>query len=353
MEDPAYQSNPPPPQMAAARKGRLSGCLLGVGGGCFLSMFILMLFPALMMWGLMKAVTSGEITQMTTSTAPKVSLKTLSDEGKIPVVRLELRGAITGDWTSYWYNEPTCDAAVLEQIRKYTEDDAVQGLLLVVNSPGGSVTASDNLYHALECFKAAQEGRKIFVLGGDVVASGAYYLAMQADWIRVQPTSVVGSIGVIIPGMNLAGLANRLGIADNSIASGASKDLGNPLKPIDPAHNAVLKTVVDGMYERFVTLVAKGRKMQVQDVKKLADGRVYTATDAQNLRLVDDIGYEDTVVAKLAELYNCAEEDIYLYEPNVANDSFTAFFKLFPQAIGKGFAEALAPTQKEMPQYRW
>ncbi len=357
MEDPAYQT---PINGAAAPRvespkppARGKGCFWGFGLGCFASFLIVVVMPMLAVVGLGLAVKDSIQSQVVAWDPEAPSLTEQVDDGKIPVLQLELKGVITGEWNSPWYTDPASDAAVLEAIQDAAENESVKGLLLKVNSPGGSVTASDNLYHALEVFKQRQPGRKVIVMGGDIVTSGAYYLAMQADWIRVQPTTVVGSIGVIMPGINLSGLATRMGVTDNSIASGASKDMGNPLKPVNPEHNAVLKTVVDGMYARFVDLVAKGRKMQAQEVKKVADGRVFTAKDARNLRLVDDIGYIDTIDAKIAELFNCKVEDLYLYENNAEQQVFKAFFSAFPQALGKAFSETLMQQERATPQYLW
>ncbi|MBQ9694121.1 MAG: signal peptide peptidase SppA [Kiritimatiellae bacterium] len=352
MEDPAYQTtaatSATPPVKSPCRL-RLGGCLFGASAGCLFSLMMILAIPFLFIYVLGKSVSEA----IPHTQCDPVSTEALVDDGMIPVQRLELRGVITGAWSSPWYVDPTSDVAVLQQIEAAIDEEGVKGLLLVVNSPGGSVTASDNLYHALERFKAAQPGRKVFVIGGDLVASGAYYLAMQADWLRVQPTSVVGSIGVILPGLNIATLAQRLGIADNSIASGASKDIGNPLKPVDPAHNAVLKTVVDGMYARFTDLVAKGRKMEIGKVRSLADGRVFTAEDAKRCGLVDDIGYEDTMTAKIAELFGCKSEEVYLYSPTENKTSFRYWINAFPQAIGRGLSEGLMPVDSKMPQYRW
>jgi protease-4 len=357
MEDPAYQTpvnGAPAPRMELPKPpARGKGCFLGFGLGCFVSLLLLIVAPMLAMMGIGMALKDSFTSQVTSWQSESPSLTDQVDDGKIPVLELELKGVITGEWSSPWYTDPASDAAVLEAIQEASKNESVKGLLLKVNSPGGSVTASDNLYHALEVFKQSQPGRKVVVMGGDIVASGAYYLAMQADWIRVQPTTVVGSIGVIMPGVNLSGLATRMGVADNSIASGASKDMGNPLKPVNPEHNAVLKTVVDGMYARFVDLVAKGRKMQMQDVKKVADGRVFTAKDAQNLRLVDDIGYADTLDVKIAELFNCEVDDLYFYENNSEQQMFKAFFSAFPQALGKAFSDTLMQQERSTPQYRW
>lgn len=357
MEDPAYQTEGRRPfaglQQTSQGRASRGGCFWGFGLGCFTSLLVLVMVPFMMLAMMGRVVTDAVTNQVTTSAMEDLDLAEMVDEGKIPIQRLELNGVITGEWTSAWYTDPTSDVAVLEAIQAATKNESIMGLLIAVNSPGGSVTASDNLYHALECFKQARPGRKVIITGGDLVASGAYYLAMQADWIRVQPTSVVGSIGVIMPGINLSGLATRIGLQDNSIASGASKDIGNPLKPINPAHNAVLKTVVDGMYARFVELVAKGRKMQIEEVKKIADGRVFTAADALNLRLVDDIGYADTIEPRIAELFNCEVDDLYFYESTAEENALKVFFSTLPKAFGAGIAEALMEQPSAVPQYRW
>lgn len=339
------QKTPP-----TTRKSRSKGCFFGFSAGCFTSLVLLFLLPTLLVW---KCITQGIPYIDTFSQEELFEADEAKQEGKTVVARLELQGVITGEWECPWYIDSKSDAAVLRQIESLIDNKSVDGILLVINSPGGSVTASDNLYHALERFKLAKEGRKIFVMGRDVIASGAYYLAMQADWIRVQPTSVVGSIGVIIPGVNLSGLAQRFGVEDNSIASGASKDLSNPLKPINPEHNAVLKTVVDGMYERFIGLVAQGRKLPLHEVRRLADGRVYTADDARIVRLIDDIGYEDTYAAKLAEMFGCTKDKLYIRNIAAEQQRILAILKNLPDAIGRGVANALAKPDAQPPQYRW
>ena len=175
MEDPAYQTNtalPPPPAPKVMNRSRFSGCFMGLGLGCFTSCVLVFVVPFILFYSLISRLSTDMVT---TSVAEEPSLEERVDAGLIPVQRLELRGMITGEWASYWHSDAMCDAAVLEQIQAAIDNEAVKGLLIVLNSPGGSVTASDNLYHALERFKAAQPGRKVFVMGGDLVASGAYY----------------------------------------------------------------------------------------------------------------------------------------------------------------------------------
>lgn len=365
--EPGFRAAPTPPlggweRPEPPKPRRRFGCLAGVMCGCLLSVVLavaaMVAVPVGMvaLAGKMADKWDRDATLAEARGAFRYQLLRGCDtqEGMRAVLRLRLRGVITGTPASRWYTEADSDVAVLEAIEAAIDDPFFDGILLDVSSPGGGVTASDAIYHALERFKAAKAGRKVFVLGGDLVASGAYYLAMQADWIRLRPTTLVGSIGVIVPGVNAAGLAQRLGIADNSIASGASKDLGNPLKPINPEHNAILKTVVDAMYARFVGLVAKGRKLPEADVRRLADGRVFTAQDAVNLRLADDVGYEDTLDDKLCELLGCTEEELAVYEPRHAKNTFRAILGELPAAVGRDVRQALLePPAKPTPQYRW
>lgn len=347
---------PPPPFPKPPR--RRPGCLAGIFCGClFSALFLVGSFASLLFGGI---YLFGKMGETLAAVHPEKLMGANyeftqgNDESAKQVLRLELNGVITGAAPSRWYLPPDCDAAVLAEIESAIEDETIDGLLLVVDSPGGAVTASDDLYYALERFKAAKEGRKVVVLGRDMLASGAYYLAMAADWIRLQPTGLVGSIGVIMPGVNLYGLATKVGLADNSIASGANKDLGNPLKPVNPAHNAKLQSLVNGLQARFVALVAQGRKMTVETVRPLADGSVYLAQDAVNLRLIDDAGYEQTLPAVFAKLFECEESDIALFRPAQQKPGLRAFLSEFPGALGRGIAAPLleAPAARPALLYR-
>lgn len=343
---------PPPPLPPQPR--RRPGCLIGLLGGClFSALFVVFTFAGLIFGSayLFHKLASSPVVEHLRA---EYEFTQGDDESPKQVLRLELNGVITGAAPSRWYLPPDCDAAVLAEIERAILDETIDGLLLVVDSPGGSVTASDELYYALERFKAAKEGRKVVVLGRDMLASGAYYFAMAADWIRLQPTGLVGSIGVIVPGVNLYGLATKVGLADNSIASGANKDLGNPLKPVNPAHNAKLQSLVNGLHARFIALVAQGRKMATETVRPLADGSIYLAQDAVNLRLIDDAGYEQTLPAIFAKLFECAEEEVAIFRPAEQKPGLRAFLSEFPGALGRGIAAPLldAPAARPALLYR-
>jgi protease-4 len=182
-----------------------------------------------------------------------------------------------------------------EKLEKAADDRDVKAVVLRINSPGGAVTASDIMYRDLLAFRARTQKPVVACLM-DVAASGGYYLAVGCDHIVAHPTTVTGSIGVIMSLYNAEGLFTKLGLESNPIKSGANKDLGNPARKMTDEERAILQKMVDEMYEQFVTVVARGRPIPIETVRKLADGRVYTAREAHEQKLVDELGYlEDAI----------------------------------------------------------
>jgi len=215
------------------------------------------------------------------------------------VVRIACRGAILREGAESLFGTATDPVeAILRQIRRAANDEEVEGILLEVDSPGGGVTASDEIYHELVRFKESAEGRVVVGLAGDMAASGGYYVMLPCDEIVAQPTAVVGSVGVLMGGVNAAELARKVGLADATVKSGANKDLMNPLKPVDEAQVAILQAAVDADHERFLGLVARHRNLAKSKLKPLCDGRIFSAEDALKHGFVDRLGYfEDAVEA--------------------------------------------------------
>ena len=192
------------------------------------------------------------------------------------------------------------DSAVLRQLRQVQKEDDVVGVLLRVNSPGGVVTASDILHHEIKKIKA--RGIPVVALFEDLAASGAYYLSAPADWIIAHPTTLTGSIGVILTSYEASALLKKLGIRDQTITSGKNKGMLSISKPISEEQRKLLQVMIDQMYERFVEVVAEGRKLDKAEVRLVADGRILTARQAKAAKLIDDIGYYDDAVKKLIDL---------------------------------------------------
>jgi len=187
-----------------------------------------------------------------------------------------------------------------ERLETAAEDPLVKAVVLRINSPGGAVTASDIMYHEVLNFKH-KTNKPVVACMMDVAASGGYYLAMSADRIYAHPTTVTGSIGVIMSLYNAAGLFQMIGVKSNPIKSGPNKDIGNPAREMTAEEHAILQGMVNSFYAQFVQVVARGRGLPEERVRALADGRVYTGLDAQKLGLVDEIGYLDDAI-------HCAKE---------------------------------------------
>ncbi len=179
-----------------------------------------------------------------------------------------------------------------ERLDAAAEDKHVKAVVLRINSPGGGVTASDIMYQEL-CRFRHETGKPVVACMMDVCASGGYYLAMGCDRVYACPTSVTGSIGVIMSLYNASGLATTLGISSVPVKSGPNKDIGNPLRPMSEPERLILQGMVDCFYEQFVQVVVRARHLPEERVRELADGRVYTGIEAHKLGLVDEIGYPD------------------------------------------------------------
>lgn len=208
--------------------------------------------------------------------------------------------------------------AMLKKIRK---DKSVKGVLLFIDSPGGGVTASDRIYHELKRFREETE-LPIVSLFGDVSASGGYYIAMASDHIMCHRTSLTGSIGVISQFYNFSEAMDKLGLKVNTIKSLNSegkesfKDIGSPYRPMRPEEKILFQTIITDMWERFTEVVAEGRsgKLTLEEIRELADGRVYTGTMALEKKLVDSLGYREDAYAKLRELAQAPEAKVVSYK---------------------------------------
>ena len=195
----------------------------------------------------------------------------LAGKGDSKVLLLDLSGVISSQEKDGWLPQPNQLATFKEELTKAEKDDKVKAVVLRINSPGGTVNASDILYHELKMFKA---NKKIPVIASmmDVAASGGYYLAMATDAILVHPSTVTGSIGVIMLTVNAKGLLEKVGVEANAITSGPRKDMGSPFRTMTSEEKAIFQGVIDSFYQRFLTVVQEGRpELSADQIKKLAD----------------------------------------------------------------------------------
>lgn len=201
----------------------------------------------------------------------------------------------------------------IEKVDKAQLDSNVKAVVLRINSPGGGVTASDIMLQRLLQFRSERKVPVVAIIE-DVGASGGYYLACGSDTIMAMPTSITGSIGVIVQTFSLAGTMDKLGITAKAITSGEYKDMGSPFKPLESKDQALLQQIVNDYYARFVKVVANGRpKLGPEQVRKLADGRVYTGEQALANGLIDALSYVDQAVATAKKLGNIRKARVVIY----------------------------------------
>jgi protease-4 len=228
--------------------------------------------------------------------------RVVGGKGNKKIVLVDISGMITAEPDSQGLGPdlPSIPARLQEELNKAADDDDVRGIVLRINSPGGTVSASDTIYHEILSFKK-QSGKKVYAAIIGLGTSGAYYVASAADRIYAQPTAVTGSIGVIAVNVDASGLMEKVGVRNKTVKSGPKKDIFSPLRADTPEEREIMQKLIDSMHERFIDVVAEGRDGRItrSKVEELADGRPYTAVQAHEAGLIDEIGYLDDAIANL------------------------------------------------------
>ena len=237
-------------------------------------------------------------------------------DGGPKIAMLEISGMISsGERSSspLGIPRPSLVARSQEVLNIASEDDDVIALLVRVNSPGGTVSASETLYHEILRWKA-DTGKPVIAWFEGIAASGGYYVAMAADEVIAHPTAITGSIGVVMSGVNVSGLMERFGVEDQSFTSGDFKDSGSPFREMRPEERAHFQAMVDDLHARFQEVVTEGRpELEPAVVAKLADGRVYTARQAMELGLIDRIAHLDEAVEAIEKRVGVRESRVIAY----------------------------------------
>lgn len=242
----------------------------------------------------------------------------LEGNGKKKIAEITVEGAIQHD--AAHANHP-----ILSMINFAKNDPDVQGVILNVNSPGGDVVTVDKIL--LEIKKLQQEGKTVVVSMGSIAASGGYYISANADRIFAHPSTITGSLGVIISFPNYKELAERVGYSELNIKSGPMKDIGDPLRTMSEDEEKVYQDIVDVSYEQFVDVISEGRNMDKDTVRKLADGRVYSGKSAKALGLIDEFGSLQDAISYIKQNTNLTSYQVVQYKPK------TSVLNLFSQGI--------------------
>ncbi len=209
------------------------------------------------------------------------------------ILLLDIDGPITGEGeTVLWWEREATTENVKKKLRKAATDERVKAVVLRINSPGGTVTASDVVYREIKQFKAARNVPVVTMMM-DVSASGGYYIACASDHIVAHRSTITGSIGVIVFGLGFDGLFHKIGMESRVVKSGELKDMGNPFDQFSEQERAVFQAMVDRMYDQFLGVVSEARKIDRDKLRPIADGRIYLGTEAKDLGLIDEVGYID------------------------------------------------------------
>jgi protease IV len=279
--------------------------------------------------------------------------------GRVGLV--EYSGVITDEGTSSLLGISQGGARqFIKELERAGRDDSIKAVVLRINSPGGSPSASQEMYRAIQRLR---QKKPVVCSMADVAASGGYYAAAACDKIYANPSSVTGSIGVISQSLNFSELMKRYGVKDATQKSGRYKDLGNPFRPIDPAHVQYEQALIQNIYQQFVNDVYAGRKNKLTraQLTKLADGRVYTGEQAKKNGLIDELGGLHEAVQGAAKLGNISGTPQVtdlgaggFFSSGFAGESSSGVFdtvigqaaNAFAEAMGRAAANALVEKLK-------
>ncbi|WP_141432033.1 signal peptide peptidase SppA [Bacillus sp. 03113] len=238
-----------------------------------------------------------------------------SEFNKIAV--LDINGVIqdNGDAQSFFESPGYNHQLFMENLAHVKEDSTIKGIILRVNSPGGGVVESAQIHDKIVEIKKETK-KPIYVSMGSMAASGGYYVSAAADKIFASPETLTGSLGVIMHGYNYEGLAEKYGVKFETIKSGPYKDIMSPTREMTEDERKILQSMIGNSYEGFVKVISEGRGLPVDEVKKIADGRIYDGRQAKDLKLVDDFGYFDDVVAQLKKDHHLKNAKVIQYTAN-------------------------------------
>lgn len=276
----------PPPQ-APPRKDRTWAIILAIVLGIVLACAILPL-------GAMALTLAFAGASAPASTSGVWQEDIVSGQGVDRVVIINVNGAIGAAGGDGLFTAGLGHEQLISQIRTAAADSRVKAVVLRVDSPGGSVVASNEMY--IELLKLRDSGKHVVVSMGTVAASGGYYISMAGEKIYANPDTLTGSLGVIVSILNYDEAFDRLGLEEYVYKSGDFKDIGSPVRPPRPEEEAIWMALVDEAYQGFVDVIVDGRGMARDDVLRVADGRVYTGRQALSLGLIDELGnLEDAI----------------------------------------------------------
>jgi protease-4 len=248
--------------------------------------------------------------------------------GKEKIAVVEIRGVILDP-------QP-----VIEKLIKFRKNENIKAIVLRVDSPGGAVGPAQEIHAEV---KKVQRQKIVLVSIGSTAASGGYYIACAADQILANPGSITGSIGVIVESMNVEELLHKIGLRATVIKSGKHKDIGSPVRQMTEEEKKLLQGVLDSVHEQFIRAVAEGRKLPLEKIRPLADGRIFTGDQAKTLGLVDELGTLEDTIAKAAKMAGIKGEPEVIYPERKRFSLLELLLQQTLQKLFQGLREKSSP----------
>lgn len=283
---------------------------------------------------------------------------TLEGHGSAKVLLVDISGFISDVPSQRAFGlvqQQSTVARVKSELEKAQKDDDVKALVLRINSPGGGVTASDEIYHLIRQYHE-ETGNPVVAELGSLAASGGYYIACSADEILAHPTTVTGSIGVILVGVNVSGLMQKLGVKNQTFTSGPHKDILSPLRASTPEEKQIIQGVLDSLFARFVAVVKQNRPgLDTAKLDQITDGRIYAAPQAQAVGLIDGIGRIDDAIAAAKKRAGVKQARVVSYHRagESAETIYSHLSSAPPQASLLPFAASLESLTSPQLLYLW
>jgi protease-4 len=244
---------------------------------------------------------------------------------------------------------------VYYRLQKATEDPRIRAIIIRLDTPGGEVNASDIIHNEILRFKAETEIPVVALMMG-LATSGGYYIASACDHIIAHPSTITGSIGVISIFPNIESLFGKIGVEMNVITSGEMKDSGSPFREMKSEEKEVFQTIVNTFYRKFLQVVYEGRdeRVSMEKLEEIADGRVYTAQQALEFKLIDEIGYIDSAIDSALTLSDLSEANIvgFSYYPKSKTNIYASQLQEFP-TLGNEDLQEMLQTMKSGFYYLW
>lgn len=284
---------------------------------------------------------------------------TLQGKGDKKILVIPIKGFISESEKAFFISrKPGTVKEVVSQLKKAEKDGKIKGVILEIDSPGGSVTASDMIYHEIMQFKERSKA-KVTAMMMTVATSGGYYSALSADLIMAHPTTITGSIGVIFLSPKVTGLMGKLGVDMEVNKSGINKDMGSPFRKATEEERRIMQDMIDGLAHRFTALAAERRRLGEDAKTQISSGRIYSSDEALRLGLIDQIGYLDDAIRETAKRSGLPEDaKVVVYrraeynDDNIYNTSTSKPNLPSINLIDSGIADLIPPLQSGF-YYLW